>query len=292
MKRIILFTVLLVLMSTPDELQAQAVTFGDSTKVKLDNMSFFPLMRKFKQRAIAAGAEFPKPYGVAGSMYTQRQSMDITSIKFGNLLLEDGNGVINFGESNIKNTVISQQLRADVWVLPFVNVFGMVGRVSTFNQINLNVNLNPPPGSPSQEDLELFRVRTLANLNGIVAGVGTVVAGGYGDFFANVNITFARTFLEEVNSVQKSFVTFPMVGVRTFANVFVGVIYQGTDAVNRGQFTGANGNPLNYEVRYKANRVNYCVGLNKQLGNWSFVIFQGFGDRVNSAVEVGYRFGK
>jgi hypothetical protein len=269
-------------------LYAQVVTFKDTSAKE----SFFPLMHKFKAKAEAAGAQFPKPYGIAGSMYYQQQNMEITRIKIGNIELAEDNGVIDFDDSNIKNTVVSSQARADVWVLPFVNLYGMVGRVNTFNDITLKINLNPPPGSPSQEDIELMRERTIANINGTVAGFGTVIAGGYGKMFANVNLTWAQTWLDEVNSIQKSFVAFPMAGLTTkFANLFVGAIYQNTGQVNKGAFPGTNGQSVNYELRFSASRWNYTVGFNKSIGNWSMVLMQGFGARTNSVVEVGYRFG-
>jgi len=267
---------------------AQVVIFGDTAKKD----SFFPLMRDFKKRAEAAGAEFPKPYGVAGSMYYQQQNMAITRIQIGSISLSQDNGVIDFDDSNIRNTVISTQLRADVWVLPFVNLYGMAGRVTTFNDIRLNISLNPPPGSPSAGDIELMRERTIANINGTVGGVGSVIAAGYGKFFVNVNVTWAQTWLDEVNSIQRSFVAFPMTGIATsFANIFVGAIYQDTGQVNKGSFVGTSGQSVNYELKFSAKQWNYIVGLNKSIGNWSMVIMQGFGGRTNSVVEVGFRFG-
>ena len=278
----------LLFSTTLNSLYAQVVTFKDTSAKE----SFFPLMHKFKAKAEAAGAQFPKPYGIAGSMYYQQQNMEITRIKIGNIELAEDNGVIDFDDSNIKNTVVSSQARADVWVLPFVNLYGMLGRVNTFNDITLKINLNPPPGSPSQEDIELMRERTIANINGTVAGFGTVLAGGYGKMFANVNITWAQTWLDEVNSIQKSFVAFPMAGLTTkFANLFVGAIYQNTGQVNKGAFPGTNGQSINYELRFSASRWNYTVGFNKSIGNWSMVLMLGFGARTNSVVEVGYRFG-
>lgn len=250
-------------------------------------------MQGFKKKAEAAGAQFPKPYGIAGSMYYQNQRMDINKITFGNLVLEEGNGVINFGESNIRNTVVSSQLRADLWILPFVNIYGMLGRVNTFNDIDLSINLSPPPGSPTVGDINLLQTQQIANINGTVAGAGAVIAGGYGKLFVNVNITWAQTWLNEVNSIQKSFVAFPMAGVTTnFANLFLGGIYQNTGSVNRGSFKGSSGQVINYTLEYSAKRWNYAFGLNKSIGNWSVVVIQGVGARTNGVVEVGYRFGK
>jgi hypothetical protein len=271
--------------------QAQVVSLADT--LRKNNQSFFPLMRGFKQKAIEAGAEFPKPYGLAGSMYYQQQQMEITKIRLGALELSEDNGVIDFADSQIRNTVVSSQMRADMWVLPFVNLYGMVGRVNTFNDIDLTINLNPPPGSPTPGDINLLRDNTIANINGTVAGLGTVIAGGYGKVFANINLTWAQSWLNEVNSIQKSFVAFPMVGLSTnFANLFIGAIYQNTGQTNKGSFQGSGGQSINYELQFSAERWNYTFGLNKSIGNWSVVLIQGVGARTNSVVEVGYRFGK
>jgi hypothetical protein len=270
---------------------AQAITYQDSNAT--NTQSLFPLMHKFKQKAIEAGAEFPKPYGIAGSMYFQQQQMEITKIRLGALELSEDNGVIDFDNSSIRNTVISSQVRADMWVLPFVNIYGMLGRVNSFNDIDLTINLNPPPGSPSQGEINLLRENSIAGITGTVAGFGTVVAGGYGNMFANVNITWAQSWLDEVNSIQKSFVAFPMVGTTTkLANLFVGAIYQNLGQVNKGTIGTPGGQQLNYELEFSAQKWNYCVGFNKQIGHWSMVMMQGFGARTNSVVEVGYRFGK
>lgn len=271
--------------------KAQVVTLADT--IRKSDQSFFPLMRKFKQKAIDAGADFPKPYGLAGSMYYQQQQMGITKIRLGAIELSEDNGVIDFADSKISNTVVSSQMRADVWVLPFVNVYGMVGRVNTFNDIDLTINLNPPPGSPTPGDINLLRENTIANINGTVAGLGTVIAGGYGKVFANINVTWAQSWLSEVNSIQKSFVAFPMAGLSThFANLFVGGIYQNTGQINKGSFQGTGGQPIQYELQFSAKRWNYAFGFNKSIGNWSVVLIQGVGARTNSVVEVGYRFGK
>lgn len=266
--------------------KAQVVTLPEK-----GHHSFFPLMQGFKKKAEAAGAEFPKPYGVAASMYYQNQEMSIEKIRLGNLELEP-NGVIDFADSKIRNTVVSSQARADVWVLPFVNIYGMAGRVNTFNDIKLQINATAPPGSINPGDVPLFERQQIANINGTVLGFGTVIAGGYGKVFANVNLTWAKTFLRELSSEQKSFVAFPMVGLTTnFANLFVGGIYQNTGQVNKGSFTGSSGQIVEYALNYRSSRWNYAFGLNKSIGNWTVVLIQGVGARVNSVVEVGYRFG-
>jgi hypothetical protein len=139
---------------------AQVVTMPDTTLKA--NQSFFPLMRTFKEKALKAGAEFPKPYGISGSMYYQQQRMDISKIRLGNIEISEEGGIIDFDESNIRNTVTTTQFRGDVWILPFVNVYGMLGRVTSFNDFDLSINLNPPVGSPDIGDINLLKERSIA----------------------------------------------------------------------------------------------------------------------------------
>lgn len=270
--------------------KAQFVAMPDTSLKK--NQSFFPLMRGFKAKAVKAGAIFPKPYGISGSIYHQQQEMEIKKIRLGDVEISEDGGIIDFDDSKIRNTVTTSQFRADVWLLPFVNFYGMVGRVNSFNDIDLSINLNPPPGSPNLGDIQLLKERSIANINGTVAAFGTVLAGGYGKVFVNINLTWAKTWLNEVNSSQKAFVAFPMAGLSTkFANLFVGSIYQNTGQFNRGSFVGSNNQITKYELQFRASRWNYVVGLNKSIGPWSIIMSQGFGKRTNSLIEVGYRFG-
>lgn len=285
-----LLYIVIFILTVHVQANAQTVIFGDTAQKRQG--SFFPLMRGLKEKAVKAGAIFPKPYGVAASMYYQQQQMEITKIKIGSIEISEENGIVDFDDSKIKNTVISSQVRGDLWILPFVNMYAMLGRVNTFNDIDLKINLNAPPGSPNPGDINLLSQNAIANVNGTVVGMGTVIAGGYGKVFANVNLTWAKVWLNEVNSTQRSFVAFPMIGLTTnFANLFVGGIFQNTGETNKGSFIGVNNQPVSYELAFSSRRWNYTFGLNKSIGNWSFIVVQGVGARTNSVVEVGYRFG-
>jgi hypothetical protein len=269
---------------------AQQPTFPDTAQ---RSQRLFPLMHKMVDKAEAMGVEFPEPYGIAGSIYYQTQRMEISTISVGTLQLTDASSVVDIKGSAIENTTLTTQGRADLWLLPFLNVYGMAGRVTTFNDIRLKFNLTVPPiPGITQGDYKSLERNELAKVTGTVLGWGTVVAGGFGKVFANVNLTWANTYLNEVNSSQRAFVAVPMVGLRTdFANVFVGGMYQNTGQTNTGSFIGEGGTETQYTIEYKAVRWNYQVGLNKSIGHWQLNLIQGFGPRVNGVIEVGYRFG-
>lgn len=270
--------------------QAQNPTFGDSTAHK---KTVFPLMQGIVKKAEQQGIEFPKPYGVAASIYYQNQKMEIEKITVGQIVIEDNTSLVNIKDSQITNTTLTTQARGDVWVLPFMNVYGMVGKVTTFNDIRLKFNLDIPPIPGFTEgDFRTLERNELANVNGTVLAYGTVLAGGYGKIFVNVNLTWATTNLKEVNSSQRAFVALPMIGLQTkLANFFVGGMYQNIGNTNKGSFISSSGETVPYNLEFVSNRWNFNLGFNKSIGNWSFNLIQGLGNRTNGVIELGYRFG-
>lgn len=270
--------------------QAQNPIFGDSSARK---KPVFPLMKGMVEKAEEQGIEFPKPYGVAASIYYQNQKMEIEKISVGQIVIEDNTSLVNIKDSRITNTTLTTQARGDVWILPFMNVYGMVGKVTTFNDIRLKFNLDIPaiPGL-TEGDFRTLERNELANVNGTVLAYGTVLAGGYGKLFVNVNLTWATTNLKEVNSSQRAFVALPMIGMQTkLANFFVGGMYQNIGNTNKGSFISASGEITQYNLEFVSNRWNFNLGFNKSIGNWSFNLIQGLGNRTNGVIELGYRFG-
>lgn len=259
---------------------------------KAENKSIFPLMSDMLQKATDMGIEFPKPYGISASMYHQNQQMRIKTITVGDLRLDDEDDFVNINNSTIENTTIASQVRGDVWILPFINVYGMVGRVTTFNNLRLRFNLDVPaiPGL-TEGDFSVIERDQLVNINGTVLAYGTVLAAGYDKLFVNVNLSWASTRLEELGSTQDAFAAFPMVGLQTkFANVFVGGIYLNSGQSNEGSIVAENGSVTNYVLEFESQNWNFNLGFNKTIGNWSMSVIQGFGERNSSIIEVGYRF--
>lgn len=254
--------------------------------------SLFPLMKNIIEKADSMGIEFPAPYGLSAGMYKQNQKMEIKQISVGSIVLDDKNDFVNIANSSIENTTMSSQLRADVWVLPFMNLYGMVGRVTTFNDLRLRFNLSVPPiPGITQGDLRTLERDQLVNINGTVIAVGTVLAGGFKKVFVNVNISYASTYLEELESRQKALAVFPMAGIQTkLANFFVGALYLNSGQVNKGSFESEGGVIIDYEVAFESRQWNYNIGFNKAVGDWAFSVIQGFGQRSSSIIEVGYRF--
>ena len=77
--------------------------------------------------------EIPNPFGIGLSFYNQSQPYEITSLEvqfpgFDPSLLSD---------FDVDNQTTSYHLRFDYWILPFLNIFGLVGDLDGRTRVNV-----------------------------------------------------------------------------------------------------------------------------------------------------------
>jgi len=75
--------------------------------------------------------------------------------------------------------------RFDAWLLPVVDVYGLVGSVWN-NTTTRGVVTAPTRGSRSNS--QSFNVSATTDLNGFLGGIGLTAAAGYGLFFASPDV--------------------------------------------------------------------------------------------------------
>lgn len=93
------------------------------------------------QKVYRAGFDIPYPIGVMGNYLWMRQGLIIKNMQLG--VLSDNVDVpltavdefVKFGDNS--NISTGGNLRADIWVLPFLNVYGIFGAGSSETRINL-----------------------------------------------------------------------------------------------------------------------------------------------------------
>lgn len=110
--------------------------YTDSLKqVKYDNI--FPF---FGQKAYKKGFDIPYPTGIMVNYVYMKQGLIIDNMRLGlqteNLDIPlSGIDFIEFGDNySTANTVL---LRPDLWVLPFLNIYGLFGRGTSTTEINM-----------------------------------------------------------------------------------------------------------------------------------------------------------
>ncbi len=110
--------------------------YTDSLKnVKYDYI--FPILG---QGAYKKGFDIPYPIGIMANYMWMDQGIDITNLQLG---LEGTNNdfpmtpvdFIGFGEN--RNTSHAYNVRTDVWIFPFLNVYGIFGGGQSHTEVNL-----------------------------------------------------------------------------------------------------------------------------------------------------------
>lgn len=192
--------ILIVAMCFVQQMNAQYATkkvkeihdaYTDSLKqVKYDNV--FPI---FGQKIYQKGFDIPYPTGVMVNYIYMKQGLVIDNMRLG-LKTENidlpltGVDFIQFGDNySSAQTVI---VRPDVWVFPFLNLYGLFGRGTSTTEVNL------------QFPIEL---KSVVEQDISSNGFGATAAGGVGPVWLALdwNITWSKPELLDKSVVVKTF---------------------------------------------------------------------------------------
>jgi len=130
------------------------------------------------QQTYKKGFDIPYPMGVMANYMWMKQGITIDNLQLG-LVTNDLDipltpvDFIKFGDN--KNTSYSVNVRPDIWVFPFVNLYGIFG----FGRSNTEVNLVAPVELKSVVDQSIS-----------TAGVGAMVAFGIGPVWLSADINW------------------------------------------------------------------------------------------------------
>lgn len=130
----------------------------------------FPILGN---KAYEKGFNIPYPAGIMANYFWAKQDILIPEIAVGfsdgllpEIPLTDITRLIEFEE--ISATAVSYNVRPDLWIFPFLNVYGIFGKAYA----QTTVKLSYP-----------FELNAEANLEGTSYGVGTTGAFGVGKYF-------------------------------------------------------------------------------------------------------------
>jgi hypothetical protein len=283
---IVLAVVIFVLdVSVPANAQQSGpvAAVGDESTVNPD--SIFPLWK-----SLLDGKKFLPPYGINLVLLDLSGQWDVKSFSAS----VGGNQVASVsGNANVHPFTYGG--RADVWVLPFLNVF------ATFGGVKLNVEatgLDVPLGV-SGIPPEVIRGDVNLNLDftGYYGGGGFVLMYAWQSYFASVDYSTVWTHLESSQSgVTGSELRTDTASFRLGYNAGAVQPYIGGRWVKKidhfeGTVNGPGGRPLTFAVELQAPAWNYDVGIHSLIAHhYELIVEAGFGQRTHGLVNLGYRF--
>ncbi len=124
----------------------------------------FPILG---DKAVAAGFNLPLPAGIMLNYISMDQLVAIDALKVG---FNDIDPVdLNFIEfSEIRGVTSGLTIRPDLWIFPFLNVYGLFGYGNTETHVSI---------------VYPFKMNTIAHLEGYLYGFGVTTAMGVGNFW-------------------------------------------------------------------------------------------------------------
>lgn len=185
------------------------------------------------------GYDLPEPFGVNINYMNIRQNINVDSINFNGLSL-GGHSLDNAFKIKVGNTRESSKtetLKLDAWLLPFMNIYGLVGYTDGHSISQIGVGIKGArkyhyPANLQNLDFKL-------DFKGTTYGIGTTLVGGVGNWFTAVDANYTQTQFDILDGSIDAFTVSPRVGYR-FAtpgvdtlhlpsgklNVWVGSMYQ------------------------------------------------------------------
>jgi len=232
------------------------------------------------------GVEFFAPWGVGVDYFTMDQDYSIKSLTFD----LPGFVVDDLSKVGVTNELQNYDLKLDVWVTPFLNVFGLLGRINADTYV----------------DLSAFPIDAAGNTLGTqtVSYDGTVYGGGftliYGTehWFASLNNTWTGTNLGgNFDSSVSAYTAQPRIGlIKDKWTCFVGGMYLKTNEHHSGTidliFPGTAPIPVPFDVELESqDKWNYTVGIFHAFSPKAHLLLEyGFGDRTHTLFNFTYRF--
>ncbi|WP_035477572.1 hypothetical protein [Aliagarivorans taiwanensis] len=294
-----LFTLCLALLaaSVSAASDVESVVFTEVEEQEEERFIYdrtFPLLA---QEAYDRGYELPKPYGFTFNYMKMDQPLYVTGINITNIPLE---GIVNNFLSEAIDGAHQESetftLRGDMWVLPFWNVYGVVGVTSGSSNAPINGRFL---GQEINSSFDL-------TFKGTTYGGGTTFAGGIGNWFALVDVNYTYTDLDILDGRITTLVAAPRAGYRYNykghdVQLWVGGMYQDVQQTFSGyvkdldglDFVGDIGlDDARFTVDQRlVNKWNTVIGSQVALTDGLDLLFEmGFGQRKSMMLGLGYRF--
>ena len=264
-------------------------THQDYTTVYVELDRLLPLYGKEVRKA---GYDLPKPYGISLIDMFQNTTMHMTSFEVDNVPL-DFNKVLD-GDSTYENNTFAPLIRADVWVLPFLNVGILLGATNTSTEVTLHsksgFSLGPIGIIKPDSKLRLDTFKTTS----LLYGVGATLAGGIDRFFTTIDFQYVRSYTEEADVSMETFIVTPLIGydIKSAATrVFAGAQYQDLKDSLTFDVT-SNGVSASGKIGLYAYSWAGLVGANYDFTrHWSSNLMLSYGvDIKNMVLTIGYRW--
>ena len=217
-KRLILFLSFLVAVLT--QALSQYTTdkvVGQKNEALIDSLKTadYPYLLPIWGKKVAQkGFKLPKSAGLSVQYLWQQSEITINNLQvgFNNGPLYNLDEIVRFDKA--QTTTNGVNIRPDMWILPFLNVYAVFANSKTSTAINAGVWI---PDSSTWN--KITTIDTKADFNATTFGFGMTPTVGVGGFFMALDMNLTWTDIDELEKPAFAFVFGPRLGKNiTWAN--------------------------------------------------------------------------
>lgn len=276
-------TVLLLLIAT-SPLLAQQTT--EATKERWSD--FLPLMKQLALDNMSEGQTLPLPFGVSLNTIILQRDTEVKDIK---AAINGEPGPVEWAGVDSSTRARNATARLDAWLLPFFNVYGIIGYTESDSDVAVTIDFDDPA-----------TVEFPVENSGVTTGFGVNLAGGYNNWFASVDANWSVTDLGGVFDEELEAL---VVGLRSgfqtnfrgkAANVWLSATYWDTEREMSGSIPlpGIRDNVINFSiVQGPTDPWSFGIGGQATFSEeWQAVLQldSNFDDMFGIIAALGYRF--
>jgi hypothetical protein len=162
-------------------------------------------------KATAKGYDLPYSAGVSVNYFIQESSLiiDNLSVGFNNGPMYNLDEIIRFDDATAAAQAVT--VRPDIWLFPFLNIYGLFGKSQSSTTINAGVYL--PNADNEWKQITAFS--TKANFTGTTMGIGMTPTMGIGGGWLALDMNCAWTDVDALDKPVFTYVFGPRLG-KTF----------------------------------------------------------------------------
>jgi hypothetical protein len=140
---------------------------------------------------VERGIDLPKPFGVGAAVIHMNRDVEIDDVRvrFGDRPPES---ISDRADFDVRNATTLATTRVDAWVLPFLNVYGMLGYTESEAALRTVIRVpTPGPGGPVETEVGVD-----SDVSGLLYGAGMTAVVGYGSWFAMADANYGESELD------------------------------------------------------------------------------------------------
>ena len=241
-------------------------------------------------KGMAGDRDLPRAFGIGIDYFKMSQPYQIDSLSFVTPPIFPLPPITDPSEILVDNKVEHVDLKLDLWLFPFLNVFGIYGSIDGQTTVDLR-----SVGIPLLDSVAL-------DYDGDVYGGGIVLVVGGDKWFASLTGTFTDTDLSGgFNSSVEATTIQPRIGIRASESteVWIGGYFidaeeshSGTILLDLGPAGPGFPIPIGFAVDLSQQEdFNFSLGIHSMLSeHWEATVEVGGGDRNTVLGNLTYRF--